>query len=241
LYISGLCLGQVNIEGKRKNLSENSLTADISSYLTLNKGNTELVKFDNSGASFFKRNHHLIFLIVSFSLGEKSNQKFINNGMGHLRYNYDFGNLTSAELFCQAEYDEFTFLSFRGLIGGGIRQIFYDSDKFFMVFGTGGMYEYEELDLDEEYVQSTETVRSSSYLSFDLRLANPMDLSLTSYYQPDFENFNDYRLLFDSFLEIKVLKRFSFITSMNFRYDNTPPADVKKYDLELKNGIIIHM
>ena len=233
---------QINIERQRKALDRNGYGVNLEVFLTMNQGNTDVIKFDNNGSLAYRVNRHLGFLLLSFSMGEKSNERFINKGMGHLRYNYMWKSFLFGEVFNQVEYNEFTLLNFRGLIGSGPRFILVEKDKFNAAMGIALMYEHEELDIDAGVKEKiTRTVRGSSYLSLIILLKEAVVFSNTIYVQPSLEKGEDVRVLNDANLLFNITKKFSFKTSFSLRFDSQPPAGVDKLDLELKNGLVLHI
>lgn len=239
ILIPTLGLGQVNIEQKRKTLAENGFSAGLDLYATVNQGNTEVVKFDNSGSLVYNYNKHIGFLLLNSSMGGKSKERFINKGMAHLRYNYRLGKTVSWELFTQVEYNEFTSLKLRWLEGTGLRFKLMERDKFTAAWGMAIMNEYEVLDLEEDVEEETRIIRGSSYLDAGLSLGANVSASNTIYIQPSLEEAEDVRILDDFSLIFQVSDHLSFKANFSLRFDNQPPAGVKKNDLELRNGLTL--
>ncbi len=233
--------GQVNIERQRRSLDSDGIAGEAAFSLMVNSGNSESVRGDAGSGLVIKSGPNLGFAILAFSLGEKSSQRFINKGMGHLRYNYIWGERSSWELFFQTEYNEFTLLKNRSLAGTGFRYDLVKTEKRAAVFGTGIMGEREALDRGFNLRdQSGTNLRSSSYLTFSMVLGKTTEWGNVVYFQPSMDDFDDYRSLADSNLSFSVSGRFSFIVSMNLRYDSKPPEGIKKADLEIKNGMSVN-
>ena len=238
MYIPPPAAAQVNIEQRRKKLDRNGLAAGVELYFTLNQGNTDAVKFDNSGSLVFRANRHLTFLLARFSMGEKSGARFINKGMGHLRYNYMLSPAFFWEIFTQSEYNEFILLNFRGLVGTGARFILAGNDNINAVCGLAVMGEYEELDDDAPKMVISRLTRASSYISVIISLSDAVDFGNIIYIQPSLQDIEDIRILNDANLICRITNRFSFKTSLSLRFDNQPPDNVKKHDLEVNNGLV---
>ena len=232
---------QVNIERQRRHLENDGLAGEAALSLMVNSGNSESVRGDSKAGVVIKSGRSLGFAILAFSLGEKSSARFINKGMGHLRYNYIFGERSSCEIFVQSEYNEFTLLQNRSLAGTGIRYDLLKTEKTAAVFGTGIMGEKEKLDLEPgSHDRNGNYLRSSSYLTFSLVLGETAEWGNVIYFQPVIDDFEDYRGLADSNLSFSVSDRFSFIVTLNLRYDSRPPEGIKQADLEIKNGISVN-
>jgi len=234
-------MGQVNIERQRRSLDSDGTAGEAALSLMVNSGNSESVRGDAGAGLVIKSGRNLGFAILAFSLGEKSSQRFINKGMGHLRYNYILGERSSGELFFQSEYNEFTLLKNRSLAGTGIRYDLVESEKGAAVLGTGIMGEKEELDREINLQDNSGIkLRSSSYLSFRMVLGKTTEWGNVIYFQPSMDDFKDYRGLADSNLRFSVSDRFSFVFTLNLRYDSKPPEGIKKADLEIKNGMSVN-
>ena len=241
IIFTGLVYGQVNIERQRRNIDSDGIAGEAALSLLVNSGNSESVRADNSAGLAGRAGRHLGFTILKFSLGEKSSERFINKGMAHLRYNYVWGARSSWELFLQTEYNEFTLLKNRRLAGTGIRYNIAQTEKGAAIFGTGFMGEKEELDSDfNGDNNSSSSFRSSSYLTWNILLGETTEWGCVVYFQPSLDDFEDYRGLADSNLSFSVSDRFSFMLSLNLRYDSKPPEGIKKADLEIKNGMSVN-
>ena len=59
-----------------------------------------------------------------------------------------------------------------------------------------------------------------------------------TYYQPNFQNFNDYRISSETGLGISITKHFGLDTSFAFDYDSDPPIGVQALFYFLKNKIV---
>ena len=99
------------------------------------------------------------------------------------------------------------------------------------------MWENEKLHTTP--VSQTKIIRSTNYISFQMRLNNMINIIFVGYYQVNLERLQDYRILVESSLGFNLTKSLTFQTNFNLRFDNEPPATIKKYDLELTNGLKI--
>lgn len=142
----------------------------------------------------------------------------------------------------QKEYNEFTLLKDRELAGGGLRvALVQEEDQNSSVniyLGIGVMWEQEVLDLSPD--EETEIYRSTNYISCRLKANDTTTLAATAYYQPDLEDSSDYRVIFDGTLAFKITRSLSFTFNINYRFDNEPPAGIKRYDTEITNGISLN-
>ena len=123
----------------------------------------------------------------------------------------------------------------------GLRTALVQSDstekKLRLFLGNGAMWENEKLHTTP--VSQTKIIRSTNYISFQMRLNNMINIIFVGYYQVNLERLQDYRILVESSLGFNLTKSLTFQTNFNLRFDNEPPATIKKYDLELTNGLKI--
>ena len=80
--------------------------------------------------------------------GKTSGIRDTNKSFLHARHVRKITDRRSWEAFGQAEQNEFTRLSFHGLLGGALRQVMYqtEDDRFAAVTGVGGFLSREALD-----------------------------------------------------------------------------------------------
>jgi hypothetical protein len=127
-------------------------------------------------------------------------------------------------------------------VGGGLRiatltMNTQSNDKFsiYLYTGTGFMWENEFIKTVNS--EQTNILRSTNYISCKGELNKILLFSLTGYYQVDTSNFSDFRILLDGRVSFQITEKVSVSTDMNIRFDHEPPSSVKKYDLEITNGV----
>ena len=233
--------GQINIEQKRRQLENNGWGADLELFLTVNQGNTEVVQFDNTSSLAYRYDPHMGFLILNFTTGEREGERFLNRGMGHLRYNNMLDPILFWEVFTQLEYDEFTLLKLRWLLGTGPRIVLADQKKVNAALGVALMREYEELNLHRDSDNSFQSAAYllSSYLNVSLIINNTVTFGNTVYFQPAVKEVNNFKALNDASLTFQIINSISLKVTFNLKYDNQPPPKVEKLDLQLKNGVLV--
>ena len=80
-------------------------------------------------------------------------------------------------------------------------------------------------------------IRSTNYLTLDFLILKNILFSNTAYYQVDISNKNDFRILYNSGLNIDLNKNLNFSMGINFRYDNDHHDDKNKQYIQIINGI----
>lgn len=246
LFSVGSVSAQVNIETLRKTDQEEGVHSHLSTKAGLISGNSEA--FNLSGVfrtDFIKKPYHL-FLVADGTRGEVDDKRYKNKGFVHLRGQRSFTEVYAFEAFTQEEYNELILLEERTLFGGGVRISPFapspeeenESDLTFHV-GVGLMWEIERYEEDQED-EDSRLLRSTNYLSGKWKINELIQFAGTGYYQVDTARASDFRLLFDGSFGINITKRFMFTVNIDYRFDNEPPEDIKRFDLEITNGITIH-
>lgn len=239
LFIYKFSHSQVNTEVLRRSDLTPGFHHTAQLDLGMVAGNSEFLKLKTSFRLDFVCQHYYSFGVIQYQRGTKSQKKFINKGFIHLRNIRRLTDRFSGELFVQNEFDDFILLKDRNLAGGGLRTVLIQPDstnqKLRLFLGNGAMWENEKLNTNP--VSQTKIIRSTNYLSFQTRLNNMINLNFVGYYQVNLKSLRDYRILIESSLGFNVTKSFTFQTNFNLRFDNEPPATIKKYDLELTNGL----
>lgn len=225
----------VNIESKR-------MRSDTTGWLGSAEGNFQLSKsvetiFD-LGAKLhfqFKQKNYLWLFLNEYRLIKGGDNKYVNSAFAHIRYNHKVTKeLLRWEVFTQVQYNGVLDIGLRWLAGTGPRLKIYDSDVFRFYCAALYMYEYEE-NTDKTIFYRIH--RISSYASLTLDLGR-MELSNTTYYQPDVQHFkSDYRIQSQTDLTTDITENLKFVTGFTYRYDNHPFPDIPKITYFLSNGL----
>ncbi len=186
------------------------------------------------------------FFIANIEYKEGNEITITDNGFLHLRSMLKALPKFDVEVFLQKEYDDFIMLQDRQLAGIGIRYnpIFYKfgSDTSGLIdfnIATGIMYEYELFER-ENFSNTSELIRSTSYASLKIFLDKITNFSTVIYFQPSLEDKIDYRILNETRITFNIYKNFSIFINTVYRFDNRPRPTILNYDFELTNGISIN-
>jgi hypothetical protein len=236
---------QVNTESLRKSGIKDGFYTTISVYYGINSGNSEFSSFKSTFRSDYQKGRNSMFGVVNLNKANKSGKLFINKGFVHLRGVRTFSNLVFGEIFLQKGYDDFILLKSRDLIGTGIRlnlmtlcSVGENSTAYSAFSSFGFMWEKEVLSIPGNHKP---VVRSTNYLSVKIATKQNLGLTLTGYYQPDINHWDDYRVLVSGIMEISISKKISLGCDLQYRFDSEPPPGIIDYDLELVNGITLKL
>lgn len=239
LLLPSVCYSQVNIESVRDSVKkEKPFWGEVKGGLELQKGNVNVLAYDLDVLTHFQKKSHHIFLQGKTSQGKQEDKKFKNASFAHLRWTWMPWKLIGPEVFTQIQHDQFKSLKMRQLNGIGLRSEFFHFDTFVMSLGTGAMTDFERLTSGEE---STD-IRSTSYLSlaksFDKKKKNL--ILLTVYYQPLFNNPEDYRVNLEANVRTVLISSWNILidNSVNYMYDTSPPDQIQTNDLVIKANIV---
>jgi hypothetical protein len=200
-------------------------------------GNSRITQLGQGVRLSFTLKRHTVFFINNIQFGKSRGEDFVNNGFSHLRYNLRIFEWFVYEIFSQHEWNEFTLLEARALLGTGVRFVILRQEKMEVVCGLSYMLEYERLDITEDMSDQPETLfhRSSNYLVIKIELTPGTLFFNTIYFQPRFKDLSDFRVLDEGGIMVKLTKDISLGLSLNLRYDSKPPTNTKPLDIEMKN------
>ncbi len=229
----------VNIEKKRK--QKNGFQATFGLNFNIKENGSRILELKNNIDLQYSHKAHNVILLNSIKLLSVDDGSLINNGFQHLRYNYTIkdSSFITLEVFGQYQYNEQKLLKKRIIAGGGPRFRLLQNDKITWYIAPLAMYEYEQLSDDEN--TEINLFRLDAYTNLRLSLSKTVSFNLITYYQPDFGNFNDYRVSGESGLSFHINKYLSYAVNYAFDYDNQPPVDVKNTFWYFKNSLVLNL
>jgi len=231
----------VNTENLRLQEPEPGFSGNFAMAIAGQSGNTE-----KSAASVGTRltwYHKPVtnFIVFNYDYGKTSGVRDTNKGFLHARHVRGITERRAWEAFAQAQKDEFTRLTYRGLLGGGARLVAYKSadDRLELITGIGAFYSREKLD---ERAGTTDAgidtlVRGNFYFVVKYRLNDTVSLGSTTYYQPATSDFGDFRALEQAALHVTLSDRLDLKISLDVAHDSRPPQLVEKTDTTYRTGI----
>lgn len=230
----------VNIENMRVGAPEPGYSGHIDLAVSGDSGNTETTEASLGGRLQHHRDQTTNFAILSYEYGETNDRRNTNATFLHARHIVQYRPTRAWEAYLQAEQDEFTRLSFRGLAGGGLRfTLMEEDDRIGLYLGAGAYYTRETLEqragLSDD--GTDEYGRASFYLSYQHKLNPQVSLMSTTYYQPRLDDGEDFRALEQASLRVKMNDRLSLKLSVDISHDSRPPQAVEKTDVSYFTGL----
>ena len=213
--------------------------------LTAHTGNTDFLTLKTRFRSDYLVEKFHLFIMANLHQGRKDSKSFIDKGLIHLRGIRSVSQDVAVETFFQKQFNDFILLQDRNLAGGGIRiaplgkVTKSESDGTFSPYiGIGAMWENEVINQDDTREGEIETniLRLTNYVTWTWRIDERLTSAATGYYQFHPKTFSDFRILFEGSIGFRLTGKLGLTARLNFRYDNEPPPNVKKHDLEIVNG-----
>jgi len=119
----------VNIESQRIHTDTTGFDGSVEAGFSINQNNTLLVSATAGSHVQYKTKKDLFMLIGNWRFTNGGNQRFVNDGMLHFRYNHKFNKWLRVEAFTQVQYNELLDLRLRYLVGMGPRFKIVDEKK----------------------------------------------------------------------------------------------------------------
>lgn len=239
IIISNSSLAQVNTERYRQDADTIGFSglADIEAVVAT--GNTDFQLISIGGRLNYNWGDDYTFVVANAGYGWESGEEFVDQIFAHLRHVITPGELMQIELFTQFDNNKNRLLLERKLFGGGFRFRFIKSDIIKLRLGIGYMFENEFYDLPANSVHQSHSTahRLTSYMTFIFNFDKTFSFISTSYYQPEFVEWNDYKFVSENELIIKTGTLMDFYIKFNLRYDSRPPDTIKNFDTFSKLGL----
>lgn len=213
----------VNIENKRTNQQDTSgVFGNIDLGFNLVENGSTILTLRSGGQIEWTKGKNLWLSSTNFNLVKVQNDRFVNNGFQHLRYNYNFNKTWTYEAFGQTQFNEKTRVKLRLLAGTGGRLTLSNSNKSKAFIGVAYMFEFNEIK-DTNIIHRDH--RLSTYLSFNWKPLKNLTLSGTSYYQPLLNNFGNARLSSLTAMQLKITDKLAFKMTFQITHDGQLKRD----------------
>jgi hypothetical protein len=226
----------INIENKRFLNDSNGWVGNVDFSFNVFSNTQQVLQFSNAARVQYQKNRSRFILLNDLNLIKAGNTDFANAGYQHFRYNYKISKWITMEAFTQTQYNPVLKLDFRYLLGAGPRLKLLKKTHARIYLAALYMYEYD--DITDEAINLQEH-RLSSYLTCSFSIFKTIDLTSTTFYQPNLENSSDYRIANDSGLEIHINKHLNFKSSFNMLYDTKQPIGIPDLVYSFRNGLSI--
>ncbi len=225
----------INVESRKYDQRDSSFHGELEFSLNLIKNQNQFVAFGNKFFLQKNLNVNTYLLLNEFNFIQANQTNLDYNTYQHFRYKRNINPWLNGEAFVQTQFNQQMGIKFRGLLAGGprIRLLYSDSMKAFIV--PMWMYEYEETTLQTEKNVKN---RLNLYATFSYFKVKNFTLDLVIYYQPDFINLSDFRLLSELHADMFLTPKINYRVSFSQNYNTNPPPYIPSNSMNMRNSLI---
>ncbi|MCB4753335.1 MAG: DUF481 domain-containing protein [Sulfurovum sp.] len=198
---------------------------------TFNSGNTNSIAMHLELKTEYHKQFWMLYSLALSAYGETNDNTNKNNGLFHLRYIHNIQKTPyDYELFVQTESNKFQSVNVRNIAGANIRRKitnFFDT----CYIGLGLFYSYMEPNTITLLNPLYKRTKINTYLSFTKNLNEHVSVTYLGFYQPNMEEFLDYRIFEVLQLDTTLTKNLFLGLDINHKYNATPYHNIKKTDI----------
>lgn len=234
----------VNIQGAlAKPPDKDGVAAQLEAKLDWREGNNRLFELGGGGSLLVRRGRLLGLAIARGEYGNAGDGIAIaRKSFEHVRARVTLDERWRWEVFAQHEYDQFRRLSVRALVGSGPAFQIVNAEAVAVLAGAAYLFEFERLDRRAGVTDAGRrdfASRASIYVTGTEQLGAGASIVQTVYVQPRLDEFGDLRVLGEIAVTTKLTRRVALTDGFVVAYDRTPPDGVRRYDTQLKVGLLV--
>jgi putative salt-induced outer membrane protein YdiY len=196
-------------------------------------GNSPQSTFEGSGRIQLRSADHVWRLLGSGMRTTVHGVETARSTLGHLRHNYLLTDRWATLVFAQLQRNPFQRLDSRFLLGFGGRWLAARGESSRFYLGASYMFEQERIQDEEGHEKAQRLV---AFGSWETRLSEDVEFDVLIFYQPNWSDFNDWRLFGEAALEIELTGSLSLFTGYRIEHNSRPPAGVHQTDWTTKMG-----
>lgn len=227
----------VNIENARMQSDTTGWMGGAGAAVSLTQNTTKIFGADVEAHLQYKTSNDqgLWLILGNYSFLKVGSSRFISNGFGHIRYNRKVNEWLRWEVFGQYQNNIITQIDSRVLVGTGPRFKIFKTKVFRLYAASLLMFESEKERTNPTV--SHNDLRNSSYVSFTWLPQPNIELISTTFFQPLFSQFSDYRILNQASLKVRATKHFSLSVKWNYLHDRFPAGTAPKTTYHFGTGV----
>ncbi|MEO6229929.1 MAG: DUF481 domain-containing protein [Ferruginibacter sp.] len=224
----------VNMESQRYHTDTTGWSGTLSGNLSLTNSGQNIFAANVNAHAQYQAKKNLYLLLGSYGFLKSESKSFIDNAFIHFRYNHKLGDVVRLEAFTQLQENKINKIESRFLTGAGLRFKIISTKKVRLYAASLAMYETEK---EQGKMGKITDWRNSSYCSFTYFPNEQTVFITTTYYQPVFVRFKDYRILNESSFKIKANKKIAITINWSYQFDSSPADQVQQSTYNLSTGI----
>jgi len=149
LFQPVITMAIVNMDSLHFSDTAGRFTSDIDLTVSDTSGNTNSFNMALNSQFSWISTKSINVAILGHEYGETNDLRNINKTFVHYRNINNIGHNLDWEVFTQLEKNEFTRLSYRGLVGAGLRHSVFKSEIHHAYLGAGGFYSAEKTEFTQ--------------------------------------------------------------------------------------------
>lgn len=203
-------------------------------------GNTDKSSTKLDVLSLWQHDKNTEFLQLQYAYGKSRGLVDTDRAFAHLRHRTALSPVWGVEAFVQVGRDPFARLAQRTLLGGGMRWVMFEEEnKSAGYLGFGAFHEHEVLNsqLGTSDPLSVNLWRANTYLVLKRQFNEQVRVYSTTYYQPAVSDTQDYRVLEQASMLVKLAEKLDLKLSLDIAFDSRAPQTVQKRDLLYSTGL----
>ena len=228
----------VNMEELHTGKPRDGFTGNILLSMTNTSGNVDKEDYSFGTRLQWHRHIRTNFLLANAAYGKVDGVKNTEKTFLHARHIEQFRPSVAAEGYIQQETNEFARLDYRRLYGGGLRFTLLEEEEVGNIYlGLGAYYSQEKISAGYPDAGKDDEWRASTYLILKYQLTEDTVLASTTYYQPAFSEWGDYRALQQAAVRVRMTDRLSLVVSADYQFNSHPPEGVEKREVTYKTAL----
>ena len=240
LLISTSSQAIVNMDGLLFGAEQRQgLSANVEVLFSGTSGNSDTTTSALNAQVNWVQAHDINLLLLGYKYGKANGVQNADNAFGRLRHIHNINKSLDWEVFAQLEQNQFTRLSYRGLLGGDLRFGVGNTSTHKGFLGIGSFYSKEKIQYRTGLTDdgTYEKTRGNFYFLSRYKATPTIKWSNAVYYQPRVNQLSDYRALLQSKLDFKINHSLSFRVSLDIAHDSEPSQTIKKTDTSYSTGL----
>lgn len=236
LFIGTVAYTQiVNIESRRIYTDTTGWAGSFGGGFNLSENVDRVFSANGFAHVQYKTKKDLYLVLGDYSFLKGEDTKYSDNMLLHLRYNRELNDFLRWEVFTQLQNNKVSKIDLRWLAGSGPRFKLVGSALLHLYVGVLVMYEYEKELVDPPVYESR--VRNSSYIALTLKPTSTLEIISTTFYQPAFDQWSDFRIFNQESVVLGVTKKLSATINWTYLYDSEPVKGIPNRSYTLSAGL----
>lgn len=228
----------VNMDGIHFKRGQDTFVGDVDLTMAGTSGNSTSTEIAFNTQLSWLDEDSINLAILGYQYGETNDIRNVDKSFIHYRYIAKVNKSKDWELFAQVEKNEFTRLSYRALLGAGIRFLSANSKRHSAFFGLGAFSSKEEIKfvsgLTDHGIE--EVNRANIYFLSKYKINPILSFSNVIYYQPSLSKLSDFRTLVESNFDYKINNNLSLRLRLDASYDSEPSQSIESTDISYTTG-----